>query len=104
MLQIALLLYSQLEYNVNDIVNSGGVLVFIRNFGLIWNKDVTWFNKLVVLKELSRVLYKKERIVMSEKTKKPIYKKWWVWLIVVVVLIGIGEWGEESETVDEKKR
>jgi hypothetical protein len=35
---------------------------------------------------------------MSEKVKKPWYKKWWVWLIVVVVLIGAFGNSEDSET------
>ena len=31
-----------------------------------------------------------------EKTKKPFYKKWWVWLIAIVILIGIFGGGEED--------
>lgn len=26
----------------------------------------------------------------EEKTKKPIYKKWWFWVIIIFVIIGIG--------------
>ena len=34
----------------------------------------------------------------NEKTKKPIYKKWWFWLIIVIVVIGIGSVGTSNNT------
>lgn len=34
----------------------------------------------------------------NEKTKKPIYKKWWFWLIIVIVVIGIGSGGTSNNT------
>ena len=39
------------------------------------------------------------------ETKKPIYKKWWFWLIVAVVLIGAvgGNSNSRNETKNEKK-
>ena len=36
-----------------------------------------------------------------EKVKKPFYKKWWVWLIAVIVIIAIATNGEEGEVVKE---
>lgn len=40
----------------------------------------------------------------KEKIKKPFYKKWWVWLIAVIVVIGIATSGdsEENQTAEEK--
>lgn len=38
--------------------------------------------------------------------KKPIYKKWWFWLIIVVLVIGIigsGEEGNETEELQQQK-
>lgn len=32
------------------------------------------------------------------KVKKPFYKKWWVWLIAVIVVIGIAGGGDEDTT------
>ena len=34
----------------------------------------------------------------NDKTKKPIYKKWWFWLIIVIVVIGIGSGGTSNNT------
>lgn len=34
---------------------------------------------------------------MSEKVKKPLWKKWWFWLIVVLVVAAIGNQGGENE-------
>lgn len=36
-----------------------------------------------------------------EKVKKPFYKKWWVWLIAIIVIIAIATNGEEGEVVKE---
>lgn len=36
--------------------------------------------------------------VKTEKVKKPIYKKWWFWLIVVLIIGAIGANLEEDET------
>jgi len=33
----------------------------------------------------------------EEKTKKPFYKKWWVWVIAVLVLAAIGAGSEKGE-------
>jgi hypothetical protein len=33
---------------------------------------------------------------MSEEVKKPIWKKWWFWGIVIVILIGIGSQGGDK--------
>ena len=33
----------------------------------------------------------------EEKTKKPLYKKWWVWVIAVLVLAAIGTGSEKGE-------
>lgn len=27
---------------------------------------------------------------MSEKAKKPVYKRWWFWVVAIIILIGIG--------------
>lgn len=27
---------------------------------------------------------------MEQKTKKPIYKRWWFWLIIIIIICGIG--------------
>lgn len=35
---------------------------------------------------------------MSEKTKKPIFKKWWFWAIIVIIVIGALGSGGERET------
>ena len=32
-----------------------------------------------------------------EKVKKPFYKKWWVWLIVVIFVIAIATSGDDGE-------
>lgn len=34
---------------------------------------------------------------MSEKVKKPFYKKWWVWLIAIILVIAIFSGGEDEE-------
>lgn len=40
---------------------------------------------------------------MEEKQKKPVYKKWWFWLIVILVIGAIGSsMGEESDTTDKQ--
>ena len=36
-----------------------------------------------------------------DKVKKPFYKKWWVWLIAVIVIIAIATNGEDGEVVKE---
>lgn len=38
---------------------------------------------------------------MSEKVKKPFYKKWWFWLIIIVLVIGIAGTGGEDQTEPE---
>lgn len=40
---------------------------------------------------------------MSEKAKKPFYKRWWFWLIVVVVVIGAAASGDNDKKVGPKK-
>jgi hypothetical protein len=41
-------------------------------------------------------------IIMSEeKTKKPFYKKWWVWVIAIIVIAGIASQGEDSSTPEQ---
>lgn len=42
---------------------------------------------------------KKEKV---EGAKKPIYKKWWFWVIIVVVIAGIGGMGGSDSTDDKK--
>lgn len=37
----------------------------------------------------------------SEKTKKPIYKQWWLWVIVAIVLLGAIGAGGERDSVKE---
>lgn len=37
----------------------------------------------------------------KEKAKKPFYKKWWVWLLAIIVVIAISGMGNEGE--DDKK-
>ncbi|WP_408020169.1 DUF4352 domain-containing protein [Sporosarcina sp. USHLN248] len=39
---------------------------------------------------------------MSEKVKKPFYKKWWVWLIAVILLIAIVNPGSDEAESQEK--
>ena len=40
---------------------------------------------------------------MEEKQKKPVYKKWWFWLIVILVIGAIGSsMGEESDTTGKQ--
>lgn len=34
---------------------------------------------------------------MEEKVKKPIYKKWWFWLIIILIGIGIGGSAENTQ-------
>ena len=34
----------------------------------------------------------------KEKVKKPFYKKWWVWVLAVIVLIGVSGGEEETPT------
>jgi predicted Zn-dependent peptidase len=38
----------------------------------------------------------------SNKVKKPFYKKWWVWALAVVILVGIANSGEETATTEEE--
>lgn len=38
---------------------------------------------------------------MSAKVKKPFYKKWWVWLIAVILIIGIFGGGDEEPSETE---
>lgn len=33
--------------------------------------------------------------------KKPIYKKWWFWVLVIIVLGAIGNMGDENDTTDQ---
>src|SRR5690625_5031090 len=41
---------------------------------------------------------------MSEKVKKPFYKKWWIWLIAIIVVFAIASGGDdESEAVDSEE-
>jgi hypothetical protein len=37
----------------------------------------------------------------KEKTKKPIYKKWWVWVLAVIVIAGIGSQGGDNPTTEQ---
>ena len=48
---------------------------------------------------------KGKRDEIISETKKPIYKKWWFWLIVAVVLIGVfgGNSNSKNETKNETK-
>lgn len=39
----------------------------------------------------------------KEKAKKPIYKKWWFWVIVLAVLWGIGNSASDDKEQTEKK-
>ena len=39
---------------------------------------------------------------MLRKTKKPFYKKWWFWVLAVVVVAAIGEQGADPEEVAEE--
>jgi hypothetical protein len=39
----------------------------------------------------------------TEKKKKPFYKKWWVWLIAIIVVGAIATGGEETEKASEDK-
>ena len=39
---------------------------------------------------------------MTEKVKKPFYKKWWVWLIAIIVLIIIVPTGDNENAVTEE--
>lgn len=36
---------------------------------------------------------------MSEKAKKPIFKRWWFWLIVIVFIVAIASQGGNDGTV-----
>jgi hypothetical protein len=38
---------------------------------------------------------------MSEKVKKPFYKKWWFWLIIVILVIGVAGTGGDNEAEPE---
>ena len=39
--------------------------------------------------------------VQETQTKKPVYKKWWFWLIIIVLVIGIGgNLGNQSSQTD----
>ena len=41
---------------------------------------------------------KKEKAETQEKVKKPIYKKWWFWVIIVVLVFGVfGSGGNKDE-------
>ncbi|WP_186763916.1 Ltp family lipoprotein [Planomicrobium sp. CPCC 101079] len=37
----------------------------------------------------------------KEKVKKPFYKKWWVWLIAIIIIFAIGSPKEETEKASE---
>lgn len=39
---------------------------------------------------------------MGEKVKKPFYKKWWVWLLAVIIIGSIATGGEETATTDSE--
>ncbi len=34
---------------------------------------------------------------MSEKVKKPFYKKWWIWLIAIIVVFAIASGGDDDD-------
>lgn len=38
----------------------------------------------------------------EQKTKKPIYKKWWFWLIVIVIVVGIASSTGETQNNETK--
>jgi hypothetical protein len=42
----------------------------------------------------------------KEKVKKPLYKKWWVWLAAIIIVIAVAGGGEseEKETVKEESK
>lgn len=40
---------------------------------------------------------------MAKKVKKPFYKKWWVWLIAIIIIIGFATGGGDEEKVADKK-
>jgi hypothetical protein len=37
-----------------------------------------------------------------EKTKKPFYKKWWIWLIAIIIIGAVASSGEDSTSKDTK--
>ncbi|MEY9870456.1 hypothetical protein ABIE66_005962 [Peribacillus sp. B2I2] len=37
------------------------------------------------------------------KVKKPFYKKWWVWVIAIIVIVNIASGGDEEESTTETK-
>ena len=39
----------------------------------------------------------------EEKAKKPLYKKWWVWVLAIVVIAGIGSQGGEDSPEEVAK-
>ena len=41
---------------------------------------------------------------LKEKTKKPIFKKWWFWVLAIIVLAGIGANMGEEEVKEEPKK
>lgn len=39
----------------------------------------------------------------TEKIKKPFYKKWWVWLLAIIIVIAIANSGEEESATEANK-
>ena len=42
---------------------------------------------------------KKKTVVDGENTKKPFYKKWWFWVLVVLAIGAAGSGGDDTDTI-----
>jgi len=40
----------------------------------------------------------------EEKTKKPFYKKWWVWVLAIIVIAGIGSQGGDNPKTEQSAK
>ena len=36
---------------------------------------------------------------LKAKKKKPFYKKWWIWLIAIILMVALGTSGENEENI-----
>ena len=54
---------------------------------------------IICFRLLNRILG--EIIVAKEKVKKPFYKKWWVWLLAIIIVGAIATGGDSTDSTNK---